>query len=379
MTAACNLSGEAPTATPEPTATSTPTEAATATPEPTSTPAPTATPSFVVAPFDPAPDSSRPRPLASGGGSTLYAAPGNSGAVYFSISPANTNNYAFIDAFGTLTVVRNGGRSGLPQPFTDFAPASRETSDKLAVGAIWSPDGNSMAVLIDNPDRRDANEGVWIWTFDQGINQVLRNCRPGTPNCGNFVSSDGVPAFWYATGASWLPDAQGLLVRGFMDGYGYDGFMMLTRTSDPNHRPAFCPYEFSEWTMDGSRVVVSGRDANAENSFGTVIPATCGDFLPAPANDQGLIILGGTQAADGRLVMLGRKGSAFSPVRIYDQDGNALTPAIGNSQPNKWLWNPARTAVWVQTTDGRSYVASVDGGVVELPQMDMSTPVSWGQ
>jgi len=379
MTAACNLSGESPTVTPKPTATHTPTEAATATPEPTSTPAPTPTPSFAVAPFNPSPDGNTPRLLASGPTHSIYAAPGNTAAVFFAISPTNPQNYAFIDGFGTLTVVRGLNRSGLPAPFTDFTPASRETSDRLAIGAVWSPDGNSLAVLIDNPDRKDANGGVWIWTLDQGINQVLRNCRPGTPNCGDFVSSDGVPAFWYATGVAWSPDGQDLLVRGFMDGYGYDGFMLLNRSTDPNHRPAFCPYEFSEWTLDGLRVVVSGRDANAEDTLGTVIPANCGDFLPAPVVDQRLIILGGTQLSDGRLAMLGRKGSSFSPARLYDQDGNQLSPAIGSSQPDRWLWNDTRDAVWVHTTGGRNYIVGIDGSVTELDLMETIVPLSWGQ
>lgn len=377
---ACNLGGAAPTATPEPTLTpsATSTPEATPTPEPTATPAATATPSFAVAPFDPSPNAARPRTLASGADSVLYAAPGNTGAVYFAVSPTNPEHFAFIDSFGTLTVVRGTNRSGLPQPFTEFAPASRETSDKLAVAAIWSPDGGSLAVIIDNPDRRDANEGVWIWTLDQGANQILRNCRPGTPNCGNFVNSDGVPPFWYATGVAWNPDGQRLLVRGFMDGYGYDGFMLLNRTTDPNNRPPFCPYEFSEWTLDGSRVVVSGRDANAEQTIGTVIPETCEDFLPAPVFDEGLITNGAAQAADGRLMFLGRKGSNFSPARLYDQDGNAITPAIGTSQPARWAWNDDRTAIWVLSPDGRNYIVGIDGSVTELPAMDVHAAVSWG-
>lgn len=374
---ACNLGGAAPTATPEPSATFTSTPEATPTPEPSATPAPTATPSFNVAPFDPSPNAAKPRVVASSADSRLFAAPGNTGAVFFSISPTNPDNFAFIDAFGTLTVVRGVNRSGLPHPFTDFSAASRETNDKLAVAAIWSPDGNSLAVIIDNPALRNANEGVWIWTLNQGANQVFRNCRPGTTNCVNFVASDGVPAFWYATGASWSPDGQQLIVRAFMDGYGYDGFVLVNRTSDPNQRPPFCPYEFSEWTRDGTGIVVSGRDANAESSFGTVIPGSCEGFLPMP--EQSLITLGSTQAADGRLVVLAHKGSNFSPARLYDENGNAITGAIGSSQPAKWLWNTARNAIWVQTTDGRSYIAALDGSVLELPMGDSAAPLSWGQ
>jgi hypothetical protein len=273
--------------------------------------------------------------------------------------------------------VRGSNRSGLPQPFTDFAAASRETSDKLAIAAEWSPDGSSLAVIIDNPARRDANEGVWIWTLDQGANQVFRNCRPGTPNCGNFVIPEGEPGFWYATSVAWSPDNQRLIVRAFMDGYGYDGFILLNRTSDPNRRPPFCPYEFSEWTRDGTGIVVSGRDANAESSFGIVIPGSCTGFLPAP--EQSLITLGSTQAADGRLVVLAHKGSNFSPARLYDENGNAITGAIGSSQPAKWLWNTARDAIWVLTTDGRNYIVALDGNVIELPLMGTVIPLSWGQ
>ncbi|MCU0476514.1 MAG: hypothetical protein MUC99_10460 [Anaerolineae bacterium] len=373
---ACNLSNQPPTQTPVP---PTPTEAATATPTlppATITPQPSPTPSFAVAPFDPAPNPNIPRRLASSATDTLYAAPGGAGAVFFAASPVDPNDFAFIDGFGTLTVVQNGARSGLPAPFTSFGASSRETNDKLATSVAWSPDGNSVAVIIDNPARRDANEGVWVWTLNAGINQVLRNCRAGTPNCVNFVTANGAPANWYATSIGWSPDNQRLIARLMLEDSGREGFVVLSRTSDPNFRPPVCAYEYSNWTLDGMRVVVSGRDANNQMSFGTVIPDTCTDYLATPAALQGnLILMHATQALDGRLVAIGRQGSAFGSMYIYDQNGVQITPELGTARPDVVQWNADRDAVWVRSTSGgRIYVGELGGSVVEISSWSKSRP-----
>ncbi|MCU0465948.1 MAG: hypothetical protein MUF38_15445 [Anaerolineae bacterium] len=379
--AGCNLAGEPPTPTPEPTAAPTETPPPSATPEPaTPTPLPSPTPVFSVVPFNPAPAPNAPGVLVSAPSSSLYSAPGASGAIFFSVSPANSAHYATIDSFGTLTVFRNGGQGGLPAPFTGFAPASRETNDKLATGAFWSADGASVAVLIDNPARRDANEGVWVWTLDAGINQVLRNCRTGTNNCGNFVIAEGGPDHWYATSAAWSPDGQQLIIRAVMEDVGYEGFMVIGRAGDPNRRPPFCRYEFSEWSLDGTRVVVSGRDPNGQPTLGTVDPTTCGDFRPAPVAQLGLPVLThGTQASDGRLVALGRPGTAFGAMYLYDQDGNQITSEIGTARPERVQWNAARDAGWMLASGGRHYVFGLNGAAAEIPGISANTPVAWGQ
>jgi hypothetical protein len=381
--AGCNLAGDPPTRTPSPTPPPSQTpipQPPTETPlPPTPTPPPTATPAFAIAPFDPAPDPARPRRLASGPDSALYAAPGSAGAVFFAANPTDANSYAVIDAFGTLTVFRAGGRFGLPAPFTPFGASSRETNDKLVTAAAWSADGQSIAVLLDNPARRDANEGVWIWNFSTGIYQVLRNCRAGTPNCGNFVTAQGDPAHWYATSAEWSPDGQRLIVRAMMEDAQREGFMLVTRETNPNFRPAFCPYEYSSWTLDGARVVVSGRDGAGRQTFGTVIPETCGDYIPAPASAQNMYLFYGTQAIDGRLVAIGRKGTAFGAMYLYDQDGNQLTPEIGTARPEVVQWNVTRSAAWVRITNGRSFVVEVTGSLSEVTSADAVTPFSWGR
>src|SRR5690606_28157890 len=78
-------------------------------------------------------------------------------------NPVDPSQFVTVDAFGTFTLWMNGEGQGLPAPFTSFAPADRASNDKLVVNAAWTPDGKTLAVVLDNPDRRSAEDGVYWW------------------------------------------------------------------------------------------------------------------------------------------------------------------------------------------------------------------------
>lgn len=297
-------------------------------------------------------------------------APAAEGVDAFSPNPVNPSQFATVDAFGTFTLWTAGQGQGLPAPFTPFAPADRASNDKLVVGAAWTPDGKTLAVVLDNPDRKSAEDGIYWWEIGvTGANQIMHNCRPGAVNCNFFVSSDNTPGNWYATSASWSPDGTALLVRAFMDGYGYDGYMLLNRGSDRTQRPPFCPYEFSEWTPDGAGIVVSGRDRNNLPTLGIIDADDCEAFEPAAVWGTAWYSRNGVMRPDGSLVALGRIGSGDGAFKIIDGDGNELTQDIGFSTPVEVRWNAAANVVYIRTEDGRAYVASVDGGVTEITDL----------
>ena len=295
-------------------------------------------------------------------------------------NPVDPNQFVTVDAFGTFTLWTNGQGQGLPAPFTPFAPADRASNDKLVVNAAWTPDGKTLVVALDNPDRRSAEDGVYWWEIGvTGANQIAHNCRPGADNCLYFVSSDGNPGNWYATSAAWSPDGEQLITRAFMDGYGYDGFMLMDRTTDRTHRPGFCPYEFSEWTQDGTALVVSGRDNNNLPTLGTVTP-DCKTFEPSAVWGTAWYTRNGVMRPDGTLVALGRVGDGEGAFKLIDGQGTELTADIGFTTPEYVQWNATRDAVYIRTEDGRSYVASITGGVSEVTDLvGAAKAVAWIQ
>lgn len=303
------------------------------------------------------------------GGGTTFSLPGDVGTpTLFVRNPARPNDYAITDTLGQMTVIVNGQAIGLPAPFTGFPVESRENNDRLVTEAAWSPDGRYLAFIIDNVNRRDANDGVWWW--EVGVSapvQVMHNCRTGTPNCPDFVTAAGDPGVadgWNAKRIVWSPTSDRILVSVFMGNYGRDGLIVLPRTLDENFKKVrgnICKYEYGDWTPDGQRVVVSGRDSTGAVVLGTIEPVTCsveGQWVGFWA--QNAVMSG------GRLIALGNTAGAESPVAIVDQDGTPLTPEIGTSRPIEVKWNPTRDVVFVRTSNGESFLASISGGITNI-------------
>lgn len=304
--------------------------------------------------------------LGNGGTGNAFTLPTQGELSLFVRNPRNAGQYLTTDVLGFFSLITNGQSQGLPAPFTGFYPSSRAANDQLVTDAAWSPNGRFVAIVIDNPDQKQGSDGVW-W-YEPGVSaptQVLINCRPEAPGCG-MVQPVGAPYNWYAASVVWSPDSQRILARTFMYGNDFDGQMgalVLERTTDRSTRGHLIPYEYTDWTSDGTRLVVSGRSSIGGYVFGTV--ALDGqDYRPAAAAGQ-LWVQHAVQTDIG-LVGLGRAGDMNGAMRLVTQSGTFLTGDIGTTRPVDVKWNPARTAAFVRTEDGRGFLASTNGQVEDI-------------
>ena len=286
----------------------------------------------------------------------------------FEPDPTRPSRYAQVDTFGTFTLFTGEQGEGLPAPFTPFAPADRASNDKLVTAAAWTPDGSTLAIVVDNPERLEASEGIYVWEPGvTGANQIFHNCRPGAANCLFFVSAQGEPANWYARSLSWSPDGEQLLARVWMSNVERDGFVVLTRTSDRTQRGPICPYQYSAWTPDGKQLVVSGRGETGAAVLGLMTTGTCSEVAFARVSGS-MWLQHGVADTNGTLFALGRASYDAGPVHIVDGEGSVLTEPIGATSPSEVQWNPTADAVFVRTEDGRSYIASVSGQVIDVTE-----------
>ncbi len=330
-------------------------------------------------------------PITSIGAARAFAlGPGGSGAAFdlptaadprlFVRNPRNPSVYVATDALGFYSLIVNGQPQGLPAPFTEFYPESRAANDKLVTDAAWSPDGRFVAFIVDNPDQKQGNDGVW-W-YEPGVNtpvQVLVNCRPGAPGCA-IVQPLGSPYNWHAQSVVWSPDSQRILARLFMyadEFNGQSGALVLERSTDKSVRGHMIPYEYTDWAANSARIIVSGRSSSGQWVFGSV--ALDGqDFQPAAVSGQ-YWVQNAVQSG-GRLIGLARADGPDGPMRLMDSDGAFLTGDIGTSRPVEVKWNPERSAAYVRTADGRSYLAYVSGQVTDISgQVGDIRAVSWVQ
>jgi len=141
------------------------------------------------------------------------------------------------------------------------------------------------------------------------------------------------------------------------------GALVLERGTDRSTRGHLIPYEYTDWTSDGTRLVVSGRSSIGGYVFGTV--GLDGQDFQATAASGQLWVQNAVQTSGG-LVGLGRAGDMNGAMRLVNQNGTFLTGDIGTSRPVDVKWNPERTSAFIRTEDGRGYLASTAGQVEDI-------------
>lgn len=254
-------------------------------------------------------------------------------------NPARPGEAIVTDEFGVMYWEVDGQRRGMPAPFTSFGPDSLENSDKLVTAAAWSPDGSKVAFIVDNPQRGDANDGVWWWDTRSGeAFQVMHNCRRNVRNCPDFVNAEGDPYVnppvgepeqfntgWYAVSVSWSPDGTRLLARLRIREDERLAFIVLPLAADGEFkklRRDVCKYEFSDWASNSRAVIVGGRDASGQQVLGVIdVPENvpldgavpCGDVRPLDVDSANTVRVTPVVALSGDLPSGVIEGSEFQP------------------------------------------------------------------
>ncbi len=319
----------------------------------------------------------------SGGGilGSGFALPYGGGAVRFARNPADPNQVAMVDPRGVLYLVRDlasGGSPSRPEssPFSSFEPGNAEANNALVVQVAYAPNGSILAYRIDTESdtatQNDSlNDGIWLMYPDGASRQVLRECPPVVaPLCA--VDRTGGPFVYNSLDLAWSAGSDTLLINVDLPEEGRRAYMLVTPNSDPNRMPRVYRYDDATWSFDG-RIVVSGRGLDGQPMIGIIRQDGTPDFIRR-ANEIGLAwTQSAIQQPNGRIVMLGSPDGGDRPLRLYDQDGAALTPYIGEAPAERLSWSPDRRAVLVVTRPvpdfnipRRFYVAEVNGTVREI-------------
>ncbi|MCU0498567.1 MAG: hypothetical protein MUF87_14545 [Anaerolineae bacterium] len=291
-------------------------------------------------------------------------------------NPARPERYALTDAIGLLFVMDNANPARINiTPFNDFIPPTRLENDDLVTDVAWSPDGQYLAFVIDSTGNTVRSPDAGVWYFQpQAFSplQLLIDCPPGC----EIVTRFDDPQEYTAKSVVWSPDSNALLVQIDIPATGRTGLIVFQRTNAEtirNLRPPVFNYDHGDWAEDG-RIVVSGRSGeNGRVILGLINRDNSGLQVVLDGSQTGLWLQNGTQrpiddqAYSGELLALCRQGDGGGAMALCDQTGQRITSlTIGQTQPTYVRWNRDRSAVYVETQDGRKFIARIDGSITEV-------------
>lgn len=324
------------------------------------------------------------RAFALGGGGAFSVSNGISNPTLFVPNPVFANSYLMTDETGLIFEVNGGERQRFTGGQFPDTPTSRADNNHVIVDAVWSPDGRAVAIIVDSwsvDNQATSDDGVWFYVPGEvAPTQLLVHCPPNAADQCQITQIPGVPYTYIARSIVWSPNSQFILAEA--DGFdiGRRVLFVLSRGTSRSNRPNALYYEYGDWSGDGQRIVVSGRGPDGRVVLGSVALDGSDEQIVLDGSAVGLWLQDGVQRPDGTLVALGRAGDANGPMQIYNQNGIALTDVIGTSRPVVVKWSPGRSAVYVQTEDGRKFVADVNGGISEITnQVGDIRAVNWGR
>jgi hypothetical protein len=312
------------------------------------------------------------------------------GTIDIDYNPQNPLKWARVDNYGIIRFT-DLGNPAIAEGVYTFAPfvenfqVGEPAENKVFAREVeWSPDGNMLAFRIQNDASPDLNQGVWFWQPLRELDtdpsyQILRHCPPFCTAAGTI---DGDPG-WRALSLEWSSDNNSILVTINLLGENRRALEIRQAARDHDQtqaglRPNPLMFEYGHWANDGQRLVVSGRGLDGTAIFGIISRAAdVADITPA--SEIGMLwVQDAVQTPDDTLIMLGNTVGLGAPLQIISQEGEQLTPPIGDTPPDVVKWSPDRTAVLLQN-DTSTYIAQVDGTVYEITDLlvDNSPNIDW--
>ncbi len=305
--------------------------------------------------------------------------------VLFERNPVDPNLYVTTDSSGNMYLTGvNGAGANRPDmsPFSQFVALTRDENNAFVPAAKWSPDGRFLAFIVAG--KKTGNDGVWFFQPGQFPPvQLLVDCLPiDVPGC-SLVSNPFDPDKWESKSLLWSPNSDAVMVGLNLPQEGRSGIIILNAANDPNYRitrPPVFRYDYGSWSLDGSRILISGRAPDMHEYVGWLNRDGSFSELLIDSEANGLWMGFAHQANDGNVFALGAPGDRNGPreaLRIYNMAGQALTGTIGDGFPDRVEWSPDGRAVFVQT-NGRQYIANVNGEVRDISgQVAGARAVNW--
>lgn len=283
----------------------------------------------------------------------------------FARNPANPDQFVQTSHTGALYVNTNGVDVMPNKPFSEYTGlVSTSAENEYFVSAVaWSANGRYVAFVVDG--RRGGNtaptgeDGVHLLDTHTGeVRTLVRDC-PYTEHPGCMIG--GQREFLGSTSElHWSPDSSRLIVRQQTNEQN-GALYIVPLTQSPDVQPSDLRYEFGTWTRDGQRIVVSGRTPTGNTIIGTINPDNSDLQVILDGNARGLSIQHAVQHPNGSFFALARPHNETA-VRIIDQNGNFISPPIGNAPPQSVIWSSDRSSVTV-IAGGVQYIAYVNGSV----------------
>jgi hypothetical protein len=308
--------------------------------------------------------------------------PGSS--LFVDWNPQNSNSLARVDDYGMLRFAPINSPEGVYSfsPYFQGYSTPSLAENSLLVGEVeWSPNGQQLAFRLNSGS--SSSDGVWFWqpaieTSTDPSYHLLRDCPPG---CGLVNSRD--TGQWKSLSIDWSPDNIAILVHLYLPDEERNaiGLVFASRDSESPQadiQPPTYRYEYGSWANDGDRLVVSGYNPDDMAVFG-FLDRDGSNAQVNLANEIGLAYVRNAvhHPITGQLVMLGSPESDSASVAIYDSNGTALTPKIGNQSPDFVDWSPDHNAVFIRAGN-QSFIATINGAVYNIADTVGNNPmVTW--